>query len=365
MANCSHGTHHYRRSCVRCHCWRLDDCAANRTLGRPPRANYQVLTHEADQAWAASQAVSQSGSVLLQKSRVAQRTNARDSRTRFDCRGSAVIADETCPVCGKPRRSDYASCGSRYCMGLARFCNRCGVAYRKSGGGYKYCSPECRALAGVPRTTVKTTHRPRPAGEQPPCGLCGERPQHWRPTSGTYLPYCGPSGCANPERKCLNCGERFNRLLADRTKYCSAECAAEGKRNKALEDTCALCGRRGHRYGVGPYVCAPCREPIRRVHGRLSAHNVPVHMWQTLIDDPTCRICGVDIMKSVPDGSGRWRVPLVVDHDHSCCPGATSCGRCVRGFLCPGCNTALGMMGDDSARLLAAARYLNDFCLPS
>lgn len=29
---------------------------------------------------------------------------------------------------------------------------------------------------------------------------------------------------------------------------------------------------------------------------------------------------------------------LRVDHDHACCPGNYSCGRCIRGLLCHGCN---------------------------
>jgi hypothetical protein len=33
---------------------------------------------------------------------------------------------------------------------------------------------------------------------------------------------------------------------------------------------------------------------------------------------------------------------FVVDHDHRCCKGRQSCGKCIRGLLCIRCNAMLG-----------------------
>lgn len=54
---------------------------------------------------------------------------------------------------------------------------------------------------------------------------------------------------------------------------------------------------------------------------------------------------------------------LCVDHDHSCCAGAKSCGKCIRGLLCRKCNTAIGLLDDDPNRVQSLLNYLvNDQC---
>lgn len=50
--------------------------------------------------------------------------------------------------------------------------------------------------------------------------------------------------------------------------------------------------------------------------------------------------------------------PLSIDHDHSCCPGKKTCGKCIRGLLCVICNSFLGRCGDDIAVFEAAIAYV-------
>ena len=63
-----------------------------------------------------------------------------------------------------------------------------------------------------------------------------------------------------------------------------------------------------------------------------------------------CAICRGD-----DPGTGKR---FAIDHDHSCCPGRRSCGKCVRGLLCQKCNRGLGLFNDDPERLEAAVRFL-------
>lgn len=62
-----------------------------------------------------------------------------------------------------------------------------------------------------------------------------------------------------------------------------------------------------------------------------------------------CAIC-----PATPEEVGT----LCVDHDHSCCPGSKTCGKCLRGLLCPRCNTAIGLLDDNVDKMHNAASYI-------
>lgn len=61
-----------------------------------------------------------------------------------------------------------------------------------------------------------------------------------------------------------------------------------------------------------------------------------------------CAICGV-----MKDSNGA---PLVIDHDHACCPGKRSCGACVRSALCTRHNIMAGFL--DKPDTAAVMEYI-------
>jgi hypothetical protein len=60
-----------------------------------------------------------------------------------------------------------------------------------------------------------------------------------------------------------------------------------------------------------------------------------------------CAICS-SVFSSTPH----------IDHNHACCTGKKSCGKCIRGLLCHHCNAGLGNFRDDIQRLDKAIQYL-------
>lgn len=98
-------------------------------------------------------------------------------------------------------------------------------------------------------------------------------------------------------------------------------------------------------------------EAARRISRRSTLktrYGITLERYDELLADQNggCAVCG---------GVNANGQSLAVDHDHTCCPGRVSCGQCVRGLLCIGCNAGLGNFADSQQRLRAAADYLNRF----
>ena len=106
---------------------------------------------------------------------------------------------------------------------------------------------------------------------------------------------------------------------------------------------------------VGSVGCVfpGCTRPHIKTSGLCRAHRKQAMRYgmdfSELVEvyrDPRCRVCGG------PDG-------LSIDHDHECCPQKyKTCGKCNRGLLCRGCNTAIGSAKDNPQTLRALADYL-------
>lgn len=131
-------------------------------------------------------------------------------------------------------------------------------------------------------------------------------------------------------KTCVWCGNCFA-ASSWNSKYCSTDCnrTAQSNRNKKTYSASAARARSvKSKYGIS----------IDQFIGMLHAQG------------GGCAICG-----SLSTGNGLdWSV----DHDHACCPGTKSCGKCVRGLLCNMCNLTLGCAKDNPEVLRAAAAYL-------
>lgn len=184
--------------------------------------------------------------------------------------------------------------------------------------------------------------------------------------------------------QCSMCPATFSAPLRSSRKTCD-DCRLEirrmqyadydKKRRRPLDLVlvCGFCGdkfqwRGTPRGGRRPTYCDDCRSLEGWLYNRTRAPRTPpskrrsrqYHLrnrYGITNDDydamlaaqgGACAICGK------VSGSRA----LHVDHDHKCCSGETTCGKCIRGLLCRACNNALGQLGEDCARIRAAADYL-------
>jgi len=84
------------------------------------------------------------------------------------------------------------------------------------------------------------------------------------------------------------------------------------------------------------------RKASSRRSNLLRHYSLTIDQFDAILESQG-RVCAICAGEAGPKG-------FAVDHDHST--------GTVRGILCMPCNTALGMMKDNPARLIAAANYL-------
>ncbi len=139
-------------------------------------------------------------------------------------------------------------------------------------------------------------------------------------------------------KKCESCGEDFRPNSAPQ-KYCKkTECHAARQRKYRTNyiEKPGIRDRdnaRARERGQEPEV----KEKKSHYH-RKRKYGIDEKMFNDLLakQGGGCLVCGVTPDK--PD------VRYCIDHDHLCCPGDISCGRCVRGILCQNCNSAEGFL---------------------
>lgn len=149
---------------------------------------------------------------------------------------------------------------------------------------------------------------------------------------------------------CRECGQPVRRQTRGPRTYCSDECQREAHLRR----------RRDREYQPEPITCLFCGGPVAYKSRRRRFCST-----RCQIDEGTRRrrwtMKGLD-----PDNHGLGDAcglcgstsNLKVDHDHRCCPGERSCGKCVRGLVCHTHNVAIGMLDDDPVLLRRAAEYI-------
>jgi hypothetical protein len=206
-----------------------------------------------------------------------------------------------------------------------KLCSVCGKSLPLEEFQRKSSAPAGRASAcrrcdnarRVQRRIDKGLRRPDPAPGFKWCGRCGEE----KPLGEFYHRQSG-SHAGRPHAHCIPCFKADN----------IARARARGVEPKREAD------------------------PFYARRKRLARYGLTLDAYDKLLADQggVCLGCGME------PGARSF----AVDHDHSCCAGEVTCGRCIRGLLCLGCNFAVGHAGDSSATLRRLATYLDAYVSP-
>lgn len=228
---------------------------------------------------------------------------------------------------------------------LTKTCNQCGIEKpatkeffypRSDGRGGGWSSP-CKVCDKIRRDTgIRPTGKiSKPAERDPENGLrrctgC----LLWLPATQEYFAIGtgSPDGCV---AKCKSCSHSIQKERYDNDLEFNRK-----RREYSLSYHYAHQDEYEYRYR-------------RWVQHLKQAHNINEETYFDRLDFQGW-------MCATP-GCGTPHTPenrLFVDHDHDHCPTRESCGKCIRGLICPPCNSAMGLVGDNPIVLLGLAEYL-------
>lgn len=169
---------------------------------------------------------------------------------------------------------------------------------------------------------------------------------------------------SDTHRECSQCEEvKSLSYFSGEYGYCKP-CRSAAYQNKKdhMKNTethkeCRGCGelKRFAKFKSGKQLnhtyCIDCRRE-RGFEANLERYGLTPEQYVEMFDkqDGVCAICKKPEVR---------KKRLSIDHDHSCCSGLKSCGKCIRGLLCSMCNNGLGSFRDNASVLRAAADYLS------
>jgi predicted nucleic acid-binding Zn ribbon protein len=148
-------------------------------------------------------------------------------------------------------------------------------------------------------------------------------------------------------RDCTVCGSSYQ-PYRDNQRACSRRCKDRLPDKQAVAKAYRARDDIKQRKNLARLVSTNPDRRLVNLKQNLKLYGLTYEQFLTMLEDQNsgCAICGFVPM---PDGKNA-AARLHVDHDHES-------GE-VRALLCNGCNRGMGYLGDNPARLRAAADYI-------
>lgn len=257
-------------------------------------------------------------------------------------------------------------------------CTNCGHLIRNGR------LPEQFGLVKNPECSVEGCEVPRYTKKSDLCRghyeatLSGRKPEQKRHKTPNHAPKptCREEGCSNPSRSKGLCRAHYwkSRSPEPKTKPCATdECP---RRTADPRGRCKKHRDQLSKYGFTWEGERPTEEFQKWRDRTYGPCNVPgCEVTKTAIEGFFCQRHRADASRKnlepveyielvsikACESCGEESDYLVTDHGHSTCDHRKKdemCRVCIRGRLCNGCNTALGLLKEDPGKISSLLRYL-------